>query len=120
MILDFAHDAEHHGHDDHGDHDHGHASDHKPALLEVDRDKLVELYEMILNAVKGQLLYLYESGCLNPITMAIADVAVPTALESAAGLLEDWKFLKTSGDPVLQTLYKDKGRQTEMCIAVMW
>ena len=63
-----------HGHGDHDDHGHGHhqESDHKEIAVEKDADALASLYEKILSSVKGQMLYLYESGNVSMTTLCIA------------------------------------------------
>merc|ERR1711871_977869 len=119
MLLKFTEDHAHeggHGHDDHGHGHDSHGSENKPE--EVSTEKLSEIYDMILQSLRGQFLFLYESGVLNFYVYAIIEEALEPALDAAHGELQDLTVLKTSGDPILQNLYKEDRRQVEMSIAV--
>jgi NhaP-type Na+/H+ or K+/H+ antiporter len=124
MLLKFAKDAAHHEHhDDHGhghdDHGHGH-SEEMPLVKSVGSDALAEIHELILHSVKGQLLYLYESATVGYTTNYMFENGFADALAAATGELKQRAYLKTSGDPVLQNLASETGRQTDMSIVVLW
>merc|ERR1711937_211250 len=102
MLLRFAKEAAHEGH--HDDHGHGHGSDHTPVVKEIGQERLTELYELVLYAIKGQMFYLYETGILGGLGQAVMDDCMTIAIEAANGELQNLAWLKKSGDPVLKTL----------------
>jgi len=65
-------------------------------------------------------LYLYESGHISMMTLGVIEESVDVAIEAANRHCQELDHLKNSGDPVLKNIHKDKGRQTEMSIAVFW
>merc|ERR1719171_2852008 len=105
---------------DHDDHGHGHHDNDHKAVKAVDDLVLTAVYEKILTSIRGQTLYLYESGHISMNTLGLIEESVDIAIEAANRHCQELDHLKNSGDPVLKNIHKDKGRRTEMSIAVFW
>jgi NhaP-type Na+/H+ or K+/H+ antiporter len=84
-----------------------------------DTETMMQLYQTIINAVKAQLLKVFEMDLIHESPFRILQVAMQYAETAIEGSLEDYEFLVQSGDPTLQTLHtQSHRRQMQACLHV--